>query len=96
MTPDEVRRCLDNGLAYTTIMTILTRLWQKGQVDRHREGRAFAYHPVMSEAELRARNMTDVLDRSSDREAVLARFVDTLSAEEVEALRHVLASLDGT
>ena len=30
-------------LAYTTVMTVLTRLWQKGYLARKQEGRAFLY-----------------------------------------------------
>ena len=41
-TPGEVQDAVGRDLAYTTIMTILTRLWHKGLVERHRDGRAYA------------------------------------------------------
>jgi predicted transcriptional regulator len=86
-TPAEVLDALDTDLAYTTVMTILTRLWQKGLVKRQRQGRAYAYAPVMSEAEFTARRMRAVLAAASDRDAALSRFVGALSAREVKAVR---------
>ena len=39
----EVRRALGDGLAYTTVMTTLDRLFKKGLLERQRDGRAFRY-----------------------------------------------------
>ncbi len=86
-TPAEVLQALDDDLAYTTIMTILTRLWQKGLVKRTRNGRAFAYEPTVSEAELTARRMHDSLASASDPKAALVTFVGTLSRPQARALR---------
>lgn len=94
MTPAEVLAALDADLAYTTVMTIQTRLLEKGLVERERRGRAYAYRPVVTEAELRAGKMRDALAAAKDREAVLGRFVNTLSAAEATALRVVLDRLD--
>jgi len=90
MTPAEVRAAMGTDLAYTTIMTIQTRLLDKGLVERERRGRAFAYRPTVTEAELAARRMSQALIAASDREAVLGRFVDELSVKEAQALRRVL------
>ena len=57
-TPGEVLEGLGSGLAYTTVMTILTRLWSKQLVFRDRDGRAYAYRPALSEAEFAARTKT--------------------------------------
>lgn len=94
MTPGEVLAALDSDLAYTTIMTIQTRLLDKGLVERERRGRAYAYRPTVTEAELRARRMGEALAAARDREAVLGRFVDTLSPKETAALRRILDRLD--
>jgi predicted transcriptional regulator len=91
-TPGEVLAALDIELAYTTIMTILARLWEKGLVTRTRRGRAYAYAPTMSEAELTARRMRDTLEAASDRKAALSEFVDSLSAREVRAVRELLGA----
>jgi predicted transcriptional regulator len=94
-TPGQVNEALGAEVAYTTIMTVLTRLWRKGLVDRARQGRAYAYRAVVSEADYAAQRMRDALGRAQDREAVLGRFVDTLSARDAKALRRVLGELDG-
>lgn len=54
-TTSEVQAAVGDGLAYTTVMTILVRLWEKGQVERERVGRAYAYRPVHTEADHEAR-----------------------------------------
>ena len=91
-TPAEVLDALETDLAYTTIMTILTRLWQKGLVTRRRRGRAYAYLPAVSEADLTAQRMQDLLAAASDRRAALSGFVRSLSAREARALRELLDS----
>lgn len=82
-------------LAYSTVVTILSRLYEKGSLSRVREGRAYAYLPVADEAGLAARRMCKVLDQESDRTAVLASFVSELSAEDEETLRLLLERIDG-
>jgi predicted transcriptional regulator len=89
-TPAEVLGGLDDDLAYTTVMTILTRLWQKGLVARKRRGRAFAYEPAVSEAELTASRMLESLSASSDPKAALVTFVGSLSRPQARALRALL------
>ena len=93
-TPGQVNEALGSEVAYTTTMTVLTRLWQKGLVKRERQGRAYAYRAVVSEADSAAPRMRDALGRARTRDAVLSRFVDTLSARDAKALRRVLADLD--
>ena len=93
LTPGEVLERLDGDLAYTTAMTILTRLWQKGLVERHQRGRAYAYSPAVTEAELAASRMQATLERTQDREGALSRFVGSLSKKDAQALRAVLGDL---
>src|SRR5439155_1537435 len=54
MTPAQVRDHLGRDLAYTTVMTVLARLSDKGLVTRERVGRAYAYRAVRDEAEFPA------------------------------------------
>jgi predicted transcriptional regulator len=92
MTPGQVRDALGAGLAYTTVMTVLSRLCEKGVATRRRMGRAFAYQAVLDEDEITARRMQQLLDTRNDRAAVLSRFVGTLSDDDerllVDLLRH--------
>jgi predicted transcriptional regulator len=89
-TPADVLDALQTNLAYTTIMTILSRLWEKGLVTRKRRGRAYAYSPVLTEAELTAQRMRETLAAASDQKAALSRFVGSLSARETRSLRALL------
>jgi predicted transcriptional regulator len=89
MTPAQVREALDDELAYTTVMTTLARLHEKGSVHRHRAGRAFAYEPAMDVAAAAAEQMRRLLDRG-DHETVLARFVGTLDAADGRLLSGLL------
>src|ERR1700759_4138220 len=86
LSPGEVRERVGGDLAYTTVVTILSRLHAKGVLDRHKAGRAYRYVPVSDQPGLAARRMARVLDEEADREAVLSRFVSALSDRD-EALR---------
>ena len=94
MTPADVVDAMDSPPAYTTVMTILTRLWQKGLVEREARGRAFAYRPVLDEAEFAARKMRASLEAASNREAAMSHFVGTLSKQEERALRRIIARFE--
>jgi predicted transcriptional regulator len=86
----DVQQRLGGGLAYTTVVTILSRLFEKGTATREKQGRSFAYRPVDDEPGLAARRMTKVLDAEADRTSVLARFVSNLSADDERLLRDLL------
>jgi predicted transcriptional regulator len=88
-TPAEVHDALAD-LAYTTVMTILTRLWKKGRVDRTPRGRTFVYRAVVTEAELVAERMEHALDQTRNRRAALSHFVTGLSAKDEKLLRSLL------
>lgn len=94
LTPADVRGRLEGDLAYTTVMTILARLWKKGVVERSRTGRAYAYSPAATQAEFLAERMRGELTRTKDRPAVLSQFVDKLSKKDTAALRDLLAEMD--
>lgn len=96
LTPGQVQqRIADRSLAYTTVLTILARLFDKGVVERERAGRAFAYRPVLDRAGLAARQMRALLDRTGDRTDVLARFVSGLSADDERVLADLLRDETG-
>ena len=90
LSPGDVRDRLGADLAYTTVVTILSRLHGKGVLDRRKSGRSYVYAPVADEPGLAARRMTRVLDGEADREAVLARFVSSLSQSDEELIRSLL------
>ncbi|MEU1276803.1 BlaI/MecI/CopY family transcriptional regulator [Streptomyces sp. NPDC005805] len=86
-----VQERLGGGLAYTTVITILTRLHAKGAVSRERAGRSFQWTPTADEAGLAALRMRRMLDAEADREAVLASFVTALPPGDEQLLRELLA-----
>ncbi|HEY6492535.1 MAG TPA: BlaI/MecI/CopY family transcriptional regulator [Trebonia sp.] len=90
LSPGEVRELIGDDLAYTTVVTILSRLHAKGVLNRHKAGRSYRYAPVADSPGLAARRMALVLDEEADREAVLARFVSALSESDEELLRKML------
>lgn len=100
LTPIEVHGSLAEAgatpLAYTTVVTILSRLLGQDLVERFRTGRTYAYRALV-DTTLAARRMRRVLDDQDDqdsRAAVLASFVHNLSADDERRLRGLLGDLD--
>src|SRR5687768_6414929 len=89
-TPSEIRSGLTIDVAYTTVTTVLARLWKKQLVEREAQGRTFLYRSLLSEGELVARRMESVLEQTHDRRAALSQFVDGLSAKDGRVLRTLL------
>lgn len=77
-------------LAVTTVLTVLSRLEKKGLVERERGTRPHRYQAVSSREEHTAELMHEVLGSAPDREAVLARFIGSVSEGEAETLRKLL------
>lgn len=73
-------------------MTALTRLHEKGVVSRERVGRAYAYTAVLDRPGIAAARMRELLESGDDREAVLARFVGSLSNEDERVLNELLGN----
>lgn len=79
----------DPELAYTTVMTVLSRLHDKGYVTREREGRSYTYEPAFEERELiqllSRRDVDALVDRYGH--AALAQFADALRRADPELLQ---------
>lgn len=82
-----------HAVAITTVLTVLSRLERKGFVTRARDVRPHRYRALLSREEHTAELMHEVLDRASDRDAALARFVGTVSQGEAATLRRLLDDL---
>jgi predicted transcriptional regulator len=93
LTPGEVLQHIDDSLSYSTVVTVLSRMFAKGLLIRSKLGRAYAYTPVDDTHGLAARRMRQVLEAEGDREAVLTRFVEDLSAGDEQLLRQLLGGL---
>src|SRR5690349_17637434 len=81
-------------LAYTTVMTVLSRLHQKGILTRKREGRRFLYAPSRQSSD-KTSGMVERIHRAlfkTVRMRPLAALLeaDELSVEELRALRKLV------
>ena len=80
----------DRGIALTTVHTVLTRLEQKGFVV-HDDARPRRFSARASREDHAAELMREVLGQAADRQAVLARFVGSVDADEARMLRELLS-----
>ena len=79
------------GVAYTTLMTTLDRLFRKGVLRRAKSGRAFFYEPQFSQDELRTQlaGSTFATMLPGDASAVrpiLSQFVDAVGDRDLGLL----------
>ncbi len=67
-TVEDVSSHLDTGkkLAYTTVMTVLGRLVEKGFLAREKQGRAYVYRPMVSRQLIADSALRSVVDRFFD------------------------------
>jgi predicted transcriptional regulator len=87
----DIYRAFDERVAYTTLMTTLDRLFKKNLLERRKDGRAFVYVAVVSQAGFDQGIKEDVIDGLLGHDAdavgpVLACIVDTISERDRELL----------
>ena len=94
-TVAEVRKALDDTLAYTTVLTVLRILEEKGHVAHTTEGRAHRYRPLVERAAAGGSALKRVTQRlfGGSPELLLTRLVEDedLTDEELERMRDLLA-----
>ncbi|MBD0707612.1 MULTISPECIES: BlaI/MecI/CopY family transcriptional regulator [unclassified Streptomyces] len=89
--PVTVREVLEDlqrerSIAYTTVMTVMDNLHQKGWVRREVEGRAYRYTAVSTRAAYSAALMNEAWGRSDNPAAALVAFFGMMSPEQRAAL----------
>jgi predicted transcriptional regulator len=93
-TVTEVREGLDDDLAYTTVLTILRTLEEKGFVTHLAEGKAHRYLPAVSQDMAGKSALSRVLDKifAGSSELLLAQLVGerNLHPSELKRLRKLL------
>ncbi|HEX3790529.1 MAG TPA: BlaI/MecI/CopY family transcriptional regulator [Pseudonocardiaceae bacterium] len=98
LTVSEVQARLGGERAYTTVMTTLSRLHQKGALVRERHGRAFVYRAAAEPSgvadAMTARRMRSLLESGSDRAGVLARFVADLDPGDEQLLARIISQAE--
>ncbi len=93
--PVTVREVLEDlqqerSIAYTTVMTVMDNLHQKGWVRREVDGRAYRYTAVSTRAAYSAALMNEAWSTSDNPAAALVAFFGMMSAEQREALRDAM------
>ena len=93
-TVAEVQELLADELAYTTVLTMLRTLEEKGYVTHEEEGRAYRYYPLVGRSEAGAsavKRLMGKLFRGSP-ELLLTQVVSQrgLTTEQLEAMRQML------
>ncbi|MEV7864533.1 BlaI/MecI/CopY family transcriptional regulator [Streptomyces sp. NPDC088124] len=89
--PVTVREVLEDlqrerSIAYTTVMTVMDNLHQKGWVRREVDGRAYRYTAVSTRAAYAAALMNEAWSKSDNPAAALVAFFGMMSAEQRRAL----------
>ncbi|MEU6219932.1 BlaI/MecI/CopY family transcriptional regulator [Streptomyces sp. NPDC047022] len=98
--PVTVREVLEDlqqerSIAYTTVMTVLDNLHQKGWVRREAEGRAYRYEAVSTRAAYAAALMNDAWSQSDNAAAALVAFFGMMSEEQRQALSDAMRIVQG-
>ena len=93
----DVLRVLERrrDIAYTTVMTTLGRLHDKGLLDRHKDGKRYVYSPRMTREEFlqdTAREVLDGLEEVSTQHALalLVEKVSAASPDELDELEEMI------
>lgn len=93
-TVADVRAALPVDLAYTTVLTILRNLEEKGLVTHETEGRAHRYHPTVSRRNARSsalsRLVTSLFQGSTEELLVHLAGERKLSAEQLRRVQLLL------
>lgn len=82
------------GLAYTTVMTVMERLWRKGYLSRRRMGRAYVYRARRTQEEHLTTLVGEVFARAKDRRSVLLGFVRSVDSDDLDELRRVIREVE--
>jgi predicted transcriptional regulator len=93
--PASVREVLEDlrtgrEIAYTTVMTVMDKLFKKGLLKRQPVGKAYVYETVLSKEAYTAQLMRETLAGSGNQAATLVHFLERLSPEESAALESAL------
>lgn len=93
-TVAEVKDRLSDPLAYTTVLTILRTLEEKGRIAHKEQGRAYRYYPLVQRTEAReshVRRLTRKLFQDSP-ELLITQLLgdESLTREQLKRLRTLL------
>merc|ERR1711916_16850 len=83
----------DRDIAYTTVMTTVSRLHEKGLLDRQRDGKRYIYRPNMNRDEYTESMARELLGSLSGlgHEQALSLLVDQVADSDADELRKLEA-----
>ena len=94
-TVTEVRETVGEGLAYTTVLTVLRGLEAKGAVRHHQEGKAYRYYPRIRPAAVGDQSLKRLIDTfyQGSRELLVRRLLadPSISPEELKRIRRLVS-----
>lgn len=87
----------ERDIAYTTVMTTVSRLHDKGLLGRERDGKRYLYHPLMDKDEFLRSMAREVLGSLFDAglegaEALLVERVVTADGEDLDRLEALISA----
>lgn len=82
-------------LAYTTVMTVMSRLADKGLLKRHKEGRAYIYRPAGSQEKVAGSMLRSLVQRLYGRATgtAIAHLLETetdVDEDELDRLEQII------
>jgi predicted transcriptional regulator len=90
----------DTPLAYTSVLTTVRILEQKGYVEHRQEGRAFLYKPCVAEHEASRSEVNHMLHRffGNSRERLLLTLLDDgdMTPDELQRLKNAIAEAEAS
>ena len=96
-TVEEVRGSLDRDKlpAYTTVMTVMSRLAEKGVLEREKNGRAFLYRAAEDQSEVAGSMLSSLVDRlyAGSPGRAIAHLIETeddVGDEELDRLEELI------
>ncbi|MCA9255350.1 MAG: BlaI/MecI/CopY family transcriptional regulator, partial [Phycisphaerales bacterium] len=102
--PSTVRQVLEalhgrgRDWAYTTVLTFLTRMEQKGVVSSNKSGMAYVYRPALTRNRVRRERLRVLVDELYDGAAgpLVLQLIKSqrLNREDIEALQKLINELD--
>jgi predicted transcriptional regulator len=88
----------DEPLAYSTVLTTLRILEQKGYLRHEKQGRAYVYHPVVDRGEARRSALRYVMDRffNNSPELLVLGLLENedMDRADLERLKNILEESD--
>lgn len=86
----------DRELAYTTVMTVMSRLADKGLLEKHKDGAAYVYMPAASKEEFTRRTVGTVLSELLDdfNAPVMSQFVELVGEQDDAAIEALAKAIE--